>query len=53
MKKKSKKFTVFYTPHPIQHELVVEAKDMKEAVEKVKSLISKEVSSVEEGWEVF
>lgn len=57
MKKKSKPkklkyFTVYYTLLPCQHELVVRAASLEDAVAKVRDVLNEEQATVEAGWEV-
>lgn len=53
MKRKDKYFNVFYTPTPVEHEIIIKAKSAKEAVKKVKDFLSTSVQSVKEGWEII
>ncbi len=49
---KLKKFNVFYTPISTEHELIIEARSLKEAVEKVEALMKEQVEMVRGGWEI-
>jgi hypothetical protein len=51
-RRKKKFFNVFYVPTPAEHELVVEAYTLEEAVKKVKDIIANHCEYVKGGWEV-
>lgn len=55
-KKKQQKveryFTIYYTPIPVEHELVVKAESIEKAEAKVRKLLEKECQSIKRGWEV-
>ena len=55
MKKKSKKqkeFCVIYRESPISYDLVVDAKDAKEAVQKVRDVLGWRVAEIESVYEL-
>ena len=51
-KKKIKLFNVFYTTLPCEHELLVKGYSQKDASDKVRELLGREVQSVRDGWEI-
>ena len=50
--KKLRYYTVYYTPLPFQHELVVKAESLEDAVAKVRDVLNEEQATVEGGCEV-